>query len=105
MRSPLNSNFTSTVDPLMIAFLAGIAIFTVGLALSCSPRAFIASMTFCGRGTTVRLWAPGGVAVVVAVVFALSFACRQPDPARSAAKQRLNAGKELLGILIASSNG
>src|SRR5258707_5621821 len=104
MRSPLNSNFTSTVDPLMVAFLAGIAIFTIGLALSCSPRAFIASTIFCGRGTTVRLCAPGGVAVVVAVVFALSLACRQPDPASSAAKQRVNASQERLGILIAYYN-
>src|SRR5712692_2756566 len=87
----------------MVAFFAGIAIFSAGLALSCSPRAFIRSRIFCGRGITVNFWAPGGVAFVVAVVFAFSFGCWQPAKSSTAVKQRPNARK-ILRILISPSN-
>src|SRR5713226_346470 len=84
----------------MVAFFPGIAILRVGLASSCSPRAFIRSTIFCGRGITVRDCAPGGVAAVVAVVFAFSFDCWQPAISSVAVKQR----RKTLGILISLSN-
>src|SRR6266550_2143338 len=71
----------------MVAFFTGEMIFSVGWAWSCSPRAFIMSMIFCGRGTTVRFCTPGGVTLLVAVVFELSFDCWQPVRIKSKAHQ------------------
>ena len=85
----------------MVAFFAGEMIFTVGLAWSCSPRAFIMSTIFCGRGTTVRFCMPGGVTLVVAVVFALSFGCWQP--AKTSAQQAMMKGGKYLRKFMLSS--
>src|ERR1051326_6793808 len=72
-RSPLKSNFTSTVEPLIVALFAGEITFRTGLASSCSPRCFIISTIVCGRGMTDSCCATGGDVVVVAVVCAFSF--------------------------------
>src|SRR6266404_9118366 len=85
----------------MTAFFAGEMIFRTGFASSCSPRAFIMSTIFCGRGTIVSLCMPGGVALVVAVVLVLLLVCWQPASASSAAKQRLKNNREVFGILMA----
>src|ERR1051326_9102244 len=71
-RSPLKSNFTSTVEPLIVASFAGEITFKTGLASSCSPRCFIISTIVCGRGTTDNCCATGGDVVVVALVCAFS---------------------------------
>src|SRR5712664_4838644 len=75
-------------------------IFSAGLASSCSPRAFIMSTIFCGRGTTVRFCTPGGVTLLVAVVFALSFVCWQPARIRSRAQHATAAARENFGNVI-----
>src|SRR5882762_6281267 len=52
------------------------------------------SMIFCGRGTTVRICTPGGVTLLVAVVFELSFDCWQPVRIKSKAQQATMAAGE-----------
>src|SRR6267143_2215499 len=71
----------------MTAPFAGETIFNAGFASSCSPRAFIRSTIFCGRGTSVSVCVAGGVTVVVAVVLLLSGAVAHD------AKNKAKAGK------------
>src|SRR5215813_7310303 len=71
-KSPLKSNFTATVEPLIVALFAGEITFKEGFASSCSPRCFIMSTIVCGRGTMDSSCATGGDVVVVAVVCAFS---------------------------------
>src|SRR5437660_4365110 len=75
-------------------------IFRVGLAWSCSPRAFIMSTIFCGRGTTERFCTPGGVTLLVAVVFALSSVCWQPARIRGRAQNAIAAARENFGNVM-----
>src|SRR4029453_6902641 len=87
----------------MTASFAGEIIFRVGLASSCSPRAFIMSTIFAGRGTSVRVCTPGGVTLLVAVVFALSFDCWQPARIKSRAQHARANGRayfeKVIGVL------
>jgi len=58
------------------------------------------STIFCGRGMTVRFCTPGGVTLVVAVVFALSFDCWQPDTVKSRAQHATAAARENFGNVM-----
>src|SRR5258706_15715219 len=89
----------------MVAFFTGEMIFSVGWAWSCSPRAFIMSTIFCGRGTTVRLCTPGGVTLVVAVAFEFSVDVWQPARIESRALHKTMAGAEYLERVIVGLHG
>jgi hypothetical protein len=54
------------------------------------------STIFCGRGTTVRFCTPGGVTLVVAVVFALSNDVWQPARTKSKTQDATMAGAQYL---------
>src|SRR5881397_839954 len=59
----------------------------MGFAWSCSPRCFIRSSIVCGRDTFVSTCLPGGVTVVVAVVFAFSSCGLHPESTNTQRKQ------------------
>src|SRR5687768_14420584 len=52
-RSPEMFSLTFTVEPFTVEFAAGCTIASVGAAASCSPRAAIWSLIFCGRSAMV----------------------------------------------------
>jgi hypothetical protein len=85
----------------MVALFAGEIIFKEGFAWSCSPRAVIMSMIFCGRGATLRFCTPGGVTLLIAVEFTLSFGGWQP--AKTSPQQATRRDEEYLRKFILSS--